>query len=163
MNHFVGLTDFANPLVVTMDVSGTLGTTTGKHVFIPAVFFEGGNPSLFAKTRRENPVDMSYPYMVTDDFQLTLPLDMTVESLPKGSDIPFAPNADYITKFASSPHRYAYARVLRVATFLYKTTDYPSLRSFFQKVSASDQSQTALQMVPVAVSASVPAPTAVGK
>lgn len=163
VNHFVGLTDFSHPLMVILDVSGTLGTTTGKHVFFPSVFFEAGNPPRFVKTHRENPVDLNYPYMVTDDFQLTLPANMTVESVPKGGDIPFIPNADYITKFGSAPHAYSYARILRVATFLYKTNDYPSLRGFFQKVSASDQSQTALQIVPVAVSASVPAPAAPAK
>ncbi|MEO6964457.1 MAG: transglutaminase domain-containing protein [Acidobacteriaceae bacterium] len=163
VNHFVGLTDFSNPLMVVMNVAGTLGTATGKHVFIPAVFFEAGNPPLFAKTHRTNPVDMSYPYKVTDDFRLTLPANMTVESLPKDGDIPFAPNADYLTKFVSTPHTYGYARLLRVATFLYKTNEYPPLRNFFQKVSASDQSQIALQMVPVAVSATASAPTAAGK
>jgi hypothetical protein len=101
--------------------------------------------------------------MVSDDFQLTLPPDMTVESVPTSGDIAFAPNADYLTKFVSAPGSYSYARLLRVATFLYETTDYPSLRGFFQKVSASDQSQTALQMVPVATSATAPSSTAVGK
>ncbi|MFZ0662448.1 MAG: DUF3857 and transglutaminase domain-containing protein [Acidobacteriaceae bacterium] len=163
VDHFVGLTDFTHPLMAVVNVSGTLGTTTGRHVFLPAVFFEAGNPPLFAKTHRENPVDMGYPYMVSDDFQLTLPPNLTVESLPKGGDIPFAPNADYLTKFVSSPHTYGYGRLLRVASVLYKATEYPALRDFFQKVSASDQSQVALQMVPVAVSASVTAPAAAGK
>lgn len=163
VNHFVSLTDSSHPLMAIINVTGTLGTATGKHVFIPAVFFEAGNPPLFAKTRRENPVDMSYPYMVSDDFQLTLPPNMTVESLPKGGDIPFSRNADYITKFVSSPHDYGYGRLLRVATIIYKATDYPALRDFFQQVSASDQSQAALQRAPIAVPASVAAPASAGK
>jgi hypothetical protein len=93
-NHFIGLTDFTHPLMAVVNVSGTLGAGTGKHVFVPAVFFEADDPPLFAKTHRENPVDMRYPYTVRDDFQLTLPPNMTVESVPKGGDVPYAPNAD---------------------------------------------------------------------
>jgi hypothetical protein len=80
-----------------------------------------------------------------------------VESLPKGGDIPFAPNADYVAKFVSGPHEFAYGRLLRVANAMYRTTEYPALRGFFQKVSASDQEQVALKMVPVAVASSAPA------
>ncbi|MGH9588702.1 MAG: transglutaminase domain-containing protein [Acidobacteriaceae bacterium] len=158
VDHFVGLTDYTHPLMVVVQVSGTLGTATGKHLFIPAAFFEAGNPPLFAKTNRIYPIDMNYPYMISDDFQLTLPENMTVESLPKGGDIPFVPNADYLVKFVSTPHLYGYARLLRVASVLYKATQYPSLRDFYQKLSSSDQSQAALQITPVSVSASVAAP-----
>lgn len=153
-NHFIGLTDYMHPLMVVVDVSGTVGTSTGHHVFLPSVFFEGGNPPLFAETHREYPVDMHYPYMVKDQFQITLPPNITVESVPKGGDIPFAPNADYIVKFGSQPGLFAYGRLLRVANIVYKATEYPQLRGFFQKVSASDQAQVALKVVPAAVPAS---------
>lgn len=156
-NHFIGLAGYANPLMAIMDVSGTLGTTTGHHVFVPSVFFEAGVPPLFAETHREYPIDMQYPYMVKDQFQLTLPANMTVENVPKGGDIPFAPNADYIVKFGSQPGVFAYGRLLRVANILYKASEYPQLRQFFQKVSSSDQAQVALKLVPAAVPASVPA------
>ncbi|HEU4982854.1 MAG TPA: DUF3857 domain-containing protein [Acidobacteriaceae bacterium] len=155
-NHFIGLTDFTHSLMVVVNVSGTLGAGTGKHVFIPAVFFEAGDPPLFAKTHRENPVDMRYPYTVRDDFQLTLPPNMTVESVPKGGDVPYAPNADYVVKFGSKGNVFAYVRLLRVANVMYKTEEYPALRAFFQKVSASDQSQLALKLGPMAVAASGP-------
>ena len=158
VDHFVGLTDYTHPLMAVVAVSGTLGTSTGKHLFIPAAFLEAGNPPLFAETHRVNPVDMNYPYMVTDDFQLTLPPNVTIESLPKGGEIPFSPNAFYTVKFASTPDSYSYARLLAVGNVLYKATEYPALRDFFQKVSAGDQSQAALQISPVVVSTSVTAP-----
>ncbi|HEX5234206.1 MAG TPA: DUF3857 domain-containing protein [Silvibacterium sp.] len=159
-NHFVGLTDYNTPLMAIVNVSGTLGTQTGKHIFLPAVFFEAGNPPLFAKTQRENPVDMHFPYMVQDDFHLTLPPNFTIDSLPTGGDVPFSPFADCIDKFVSEGNTLAYGRLLRVANVEYKTTEYPSLREFFQKVSASDQAQVALKISPVAVTASAvpPAP-----
>ncbi len=153
-DHFVGLTDYTAPLMAIVNVSGTMGTETGKHIFFPAVFFEAGNAPLFPQTRRENPVDMRYPYMVHDQFELALPPNVSIESLPKEADVPFVPNADYIAKFASRSNTFSYGRLLRVANFAYKTSEYSALRDFYQKVSADDQSQVALQIYPVTASAS---------
>jgi Domain of Unknown Function with PDB structure (DUF3857) len=150
LNHFVGLTDFTHPLMVVVNVSGTLGTQTGKHIFLPAVFFEAGNAPMFAQTHRENPVDLHYPYTIRDQFKLTLPSNITIDSLPTGGEMPFAPNADYIAKFVSQPNAFAYGRLLIVAKVLYKADEYPSLHSFFQKVSADDQEQVALKVAPAA-------------
>jgi hypothetical protein len=158
-NHFVGLTDYTAPLMAVVNVSGTLGSQTGKHVFVPAVFFEAGNAPLFAETHRENPVDMNYPYMVHDDFQLTLPPSATVENLPSGGDVPFSQNADYISKFVSKDSLFAYGRLLRVANSVYTAAEYSSLRSFYQKISASDQEQVALKVVPVPVAVPAAATT----
>lgn len=153
VNHFVGLSDLTYPLMVVVNVSGTLGTATGKHVFLPAVFFEAGNAPLFAETHRENMVDLRYPYMVHDQFQVTLPPNMTIDGVPQGGDVPYAPNADYIAKFVRQGNVFAYGRLLRVANCFYKAEEYPALRGFFQKISASDQAQVALQVVPVAATA----------
>ncbi|MGC2161699.1 MAG: DUF3857 domain-containing protein [Silvibacterium sp.] len=152
-NHFIGLTDSTRPLMAIVDVSGTMGTQTGKHLFMPAVFFEAGNAPLFAETQRVNPIDMHYPQMVHDQFQLTLPPNITVDSLPQGGDVPFAPNADCLVKFGSKANVYAYGRLYRLATNFYTAAEYPELRNFFQKVSANDQAQVALKMVPAAAAA----------
>jgi hypothetical protein len=158
-NHFIGLTDSSIPLMVVVNVSGTLGTQTGKHLFLPAVFFEGGNSPLFAASKRENPVDMHYPYMVNDQFQVTLPPNITVESLPKNGDVPFIPNGDYVVKFGAKDNVYAYGRLLRMASVFYTAAEYPGLRDFFQKVSANDQAQVAMKVGPVVATTAVPAPT----
>lgn len=39
MNHFVALTDSTMDLMAVADVSGSMGTATGKRVFLPAAFF----------------------------------------------------------------------------------------------------------------------------
>ena len=148
VNHFVGLTDFTHPLMVVLNASGTLGTETGKHIFLPAVFFEAGNPPLFTETERKNPVDMHYPYAVHDDFQLALPPNMTLESVPKGDTVPLMPNADYIAKFASEGNVFAYGRLLMLRKVVYSAAEYPALRSFFQNVSTDDQQQVALKVTP---------------
>src|SRR5271165_68008 len=144
-NHFVGLDDYSHPLLVQVDVSGTLGTTTGKRVFLPAVFFEANAKPLFVQEKRENPVDLHYPYAVRDHFTLTLPPGMTTDSVPKESAIPFSPNADHIAKFLIQGNTYAYLRLLRVAKPIDRVTEYLNLRSFYQKTNADDQVQVVLK------------------
>lgn len=161
MDHFLGLTDYTTQLMAVVNVSGTMGTQTGRHVFLPAVFFEAGNAPLFAKTERENPIDMRYPYTVHDQFQLTLVPGMTVESVPAAEEVPFIPNADYVVKFVSKANVLAYGRLLVLGNDLYGASQYPGLRNFFQKVSADDQKQLALTVTPVTATAAAPASAAV--
>jgi hypothetical protein len=156
-NHFVEIADYTAPLMAVVDVSGALGTQTGKHVFMPAVFFEAGNAPLFSETRREDPVDLHYPYTVQDQVDLTLPPNMTVDSLPPTGNVPFIPDADYVAQFGSKGNVFECKRRLRVATFLYKAAEYSSLRSFYQKISAADQEQVALKLMPVPVAATATA------
>ena len=83
-NHFVGLTNYKNPLMVVVDVSGTLGTSTGKRVFLPAVFFEGGAKPFFVQEKRESMVDLQYPYIEQDKLTVILPPNLSLESVPQG-------------------------------------------------------------------------------
>lgn len=155
-DHFIGLADYGHALMAAVDVTGTLGNQTGKHIFIPAVFFEAGDSPLFAQTKREYPVYIHYPYTISDHLKLTLPPNLTVESTPKPAFINYSPNADYVVNFGSKPQIFEYARRLRLSNTLYKATEYPGLRDFFQKVSSDDQAQFAVKVAPVAVSASAP-------
>jgi Domain of Unknown Function with PDB structure (DUF3857) len=145
-NHFLGLEDSTSKLMVLLDVSGSLGTATGKRVFLPAVFFEAGSKPLFASSKRENPVDLHYPYSIRDNFTLTLPPGMAAESVPQEVRIPFSQYGDYAAKYAVTGNVYGYGRLMRLATPFYKAEEYSDLRSFFQKTSAEDQSQVILKM-----------------
>lgn len=149
-NHFVGLTDYTTMLMAQVDVSGTLGTSTGKRVFLPAVFFEASAKPLFVHEKRENPVDLHYPYTMHDQFSLTLPPNLAAESVPKETNIPFAPNGDYVAKFVVQGNTYAYGRLLRLANPFYKIDEYASLRSFYQKTNTDDQEQVVLHPAAVA-------------
>ena len=155
-NHFVGLTDYKGPLMVVADLSGSLGTSTGKRVFLPAVFFEAGTKPLFVGEKRESAIDLHFPYSVHDQFKLTLPPNVTAESVPKDSNVPFSPNADYVAKFAIKGDTYAYGRLIRLANPFYKLDEYPQLRGFYQKTNAEDQAQLVLQASATPVVAAAP-------
>ena len=158
MNHFVGLGEYSDPLLAQFDVSGSMGAATGKRIFLPAVFFEAGTKPRFASSKRENPIDLRYPYSVHDQVTLHLPSGMTVESVPKETKIPFATYGDYVAKFAAGKDNvYAYGRLMRVATPFYKTEEYQDLRGFYQKTNTNDQAQVVLKMDTTVAAAPTPA------
>jgi hypothetical protein len=144
-NQFTALTDYTQPLVATVDVSGSMGTKTGHRVFLPGTFFEAQAKAPFASTNRESPVYMHYPYTMQDQVKFTLPATASVESAPQDAQIPFVPNADFASKYRYAGTTYMYARRVRVANILYDPKDYPSLRDFFQKVNSQDQGQVVVK------------------
>lgn len=148
-DHFIGPTDYDHALMAIVNVSGSLGTATGKRVFLPGTFFEANAKPLFVHAKRENPVDLHFPYLVRDTVTLTLPAGFTVESVPKDADIPLPNFADYVARYKGTDTVYAYSRILAVANILYQSKEYPQLKEFFGKTSAQDQQQTVLHVAAV--------------
>jgi hypothetical protein len=145
-NHFIGTTDYDHALMAILDVSGSLGTATGKRVFLPGTFFEASAKPVFVHEKRENPVDLHFPYMVKDSVTLTLPAGYTVESVPKDAEIPLPNFADYVAKYKGTDTVYAYSRLLAVANILYQSKEYPQLKDFCAKANAQDQQQAILHV-----------------
>jgi len=145
-NHFVGATDSDHALMAIVDVSGSMGTATGKRVFLPGNFFEANEKPLFAHEKRENAVDLHFPYMVTDSVTLALPAGFSVESVPKDSEIPLPNFADYVAKYKGTDTLYTYARRMIMANVLYAQTEYPQLKDFCAKTNAQDQQQAILHV-----------------
>ena len=152
MSHFIGLTDSTSELMAVLDASGNMGTVTGHRVFLPASFFEANAKPLFAAQKRENPVDLRFPYIVRDQVTLTLAPGLSIESVPGNANVPYPHMADLVAKYASQGNVYQQVRLLAVADAIYKTEEYPQLRTFFQSVSSQDQQQVVLMRRPVAVS-----------
>lgn len=150
MNHFIGVADYNNQLMAIVDVSGSMGTATGKRVFLPGTFFEGNAKPRFVHEKRENPVDLHFPYMVRDTVTLTLPAGFSVESVPKDVELPLPGFADYVSKYQGTPTVYAYSRLMAVANILYTTKEYPQIKDFYAKTNAQDQQQAVLHVAPVA-------------
>jgi hypothetical protein len=149
MNHFLGLIDYEHTLMARADVSGGIGTATGMRVFLPGTFFEANAKPLFVHDKRENPVDLHFPYMVKDSVQLTLPAGFAVESVPKDAEIPLPKHADYIAKYKGTETTYNYGRLMIIANTLYDTKEYSELKDFYAKTNAQDQQQAVLHMAGV--------------
>ncbi len=151
-SHFVGLTDNIAGFMVVADVTGSLGTQTGKRVFLPSAFFESKAKPLFAEEKRENPVDLLYPYVAQDRVTITLAPGLTIESLPTAADLSIKQAAAYKASYSFKGNAYDQNRLLALGVTRYKKEDYPQLRDFFQKAGAQDQQQIVLRQSPAATS-----------
>ena len=153
MSHFLGLSDYTSNLMAVLDVSGSMGTVTGKRVFIPGSFFEASAAPLFSAQQRENPLDLRYPYLARDEVTLTLAPGLSVDSVPANAQIPYPQMAAYRAAYGGKGAIYKQIRLLALGNTIYRATDYPQLREFFQKVGAQDQQQVVLDRVAVAAAA----------
>jgi len=153
MNHFIALTDSASALMAVADVSGSMGTVAGHRVVLPSSFFEAGVKPIFAEAKRENPVDLRFPYVTEDKVSLKLAPGLSLETVPTAVAVPMQKLAYYKASYTSAGDNYSEQRIIALAASLYKKEEYPELRDFFQKASAQDQQQLVLKRSPVEAAA----------
>jgi hypothetical protein len=144
------LDDGEPPLTATLDVSGTMGTRTGKRLFLPGSFVEAQAKPRFSSTTRQNPVYLHFAYSVEDELTLTLPQAASLESVPNDGAVIFSSSLKFHESYKATQNFYHYARREKVAQVLFQKKDYPDLRDFFQKVNAQDQEQLVVIATPAA-------------
>ncbi len=145
MDGFDALTDSTSNLLARLDVSGTMGTTAGKRLIVPAEFFETNVKPPFAAETRQNPIDMRYPYAQQDKVTVTLGPGLSVDSLPQGTAIPMAKGGEYKSIYSHAGGSYTAVRLLALGNTIFTQKDYPMLRGFFQGAAAQDQEQVVLR------------------
>ena len=145
LESFTGLDDPYVDLVATVKAQGNLGAATSKRLMIPGFFFEtrGAHPFV-AQEKRQQPVDMHYGEIVTDQVTYHLPAGFTVEGAPQDAKITWPEHALLVDKSVPAPGQITIVRQLARAFTLAKPEEYQDLRGFYQKVAASDQQQLVL-------------------
>jgi hypothetical protein len=121
---------------------------------LPSVFFEAKAKPLFSSGKRENPVDLHFPYVTQDQVDVKLAPGLAIESVPTNANIPIPQMAIYKTAYNSAGGTYHQERLLAMGVTLFKSSDYPQLREFFQKTGAQDQEQVVLKRAATDASAS---------
>jgi hypothetical protein len=144
LDHFIGLTDPDHLLMAVLKVEGTLGTSTGHRVLLPANFFVPNSYRLFSEQTRETPVDLRYPITRKDTLNLTLPAGFKVESLPKDGDLSLPKCAAYTARYGQKESVLTSSRTFVLAVSLYAPQEYNGLRDFYQKMTAKDEEQAVL-------------------
>jgi hypothetical protein len=109
-NHFIGLTDYTSVLLAAMDVTGSMGTATGKRVFLPSSLFEANAKPLFVHDHRLSPIDLQFPFDISDAVEIDLPPTLGIESVPQDIQIPYEQYAVYITKYKKEDTKYTLNR-----------------------------------------------------
>jgi len=151
VDHFLSMSDPYTNLMAVVNVTGSIGTATGKRLILPGFFFETrGSIPFVNEDKRLEPVDMHFGNRVTDDITYHLPDGMTVEGAPQDTNIPWPGHALLIAKSATQPGEITIGQTLSVAFTIAKPEEYQDLRSFYQKVAAADQEQLVLTASPAA-------------
>jgi hypothetical protein len=150
-DHFIGLEDYNTNLMGIVKVSGNMGTATGKHVFLPGLFFESRIKHPFvAEEKRTAPVDVHYARLQQDDVTYHLPAAFTLESAPQGSNPAWPSHAMLKISSKTDGDTVNVTRALAYNFVLLDPRNYSDLHDFYQKVAAADQQQIVLTRTPVA-------------
>jgi hypothetical protein len=144
-NNFTGLEDSTASLTANLKVSGNLGSVTGKHIFLPGLFFESHAKHPFvAQDKRETPIDMHFPRIEEDDVTYHLPSGYTLETPPTNASAGWQGHALMSTTFKTTGDSVnAFRSLIYIFTVL-DPSEYPDLHNLFSKVAAADQTQLVL-------------------
>ena len=150
-DHFLGLDDYNSNLIATVKVTGAMGSATGKHYFLPGLFFESHAKHPFVTEKdRAIPVDVHYPMLEQDDVTYHLPAGYTVESLPQTTNLNWTDHA--LLKMAAAS-KDGSVRVMRAMAYNYtilSQSEYGALHDFYEKVATADEQQLVLGRGPAA-------------
>jgi hypothetical protein len=144
-DHFLALEDYEVDLIAIVKVSGNVGTSTGRHFFLPGLFFEARAKHPFvAQDKRATPIDVHYAKMEQDQVIYHLPPGYSMESVPQATSASWPDHA--LLKIASkaAPDSISVSRVLAYNFTILAPADYPNLHDFYQKVATADQQQLVL-------------------
>jgi Domain of Unknown Function with PDB structure (DUF3857)/Transglutaminase-like superfamily len=153
-DHFLALDDYDSNLMGVVNVSGNIATATGKHVFLPGLFFEShANHPFVAQAKRTVPVDVHYASMESDEVVYHLPTGYSVESAPQATTLSWPDHA--MLKIGSATKG---SDVTVVRNFAHNYTvldpkEYTDLHDYFQKIATADQQQLVLTRAPAPVPA----------
>ncbi len=144
-NHFVGMPDFESNLIAVVDISGSIATATGKHLFLPELFFESHSSHPFvSQDKRTTPIDVHFPQMEQDVITYHLSPDFTVDTPPAPANISWPNRAAFKTSATVKDSDITIARTLGYNFTLIASSDYGDLHDFYQKLATADQQQLVL-------------------
>jgi hypothetical protein len=144
-DHFLALDDYTVNLMALIKISGNLATATGKHFFLPGLFFESQSRHPFvAQDKRIIPIDLHYALMEQDDVTYHLPSGFNVESAPKAADLTWPSYAALKINSAVGNGSVEVVRAFARNFALLDPKVYNDLHDFYLKVAAADQQQIVL-------------------
>lgn len=144
-DHFLGLDDSESNLIGIVRISGSLGATTGKRMFLPGLFFQSKarHPFVEQETRTIS-VDAQFARVESDDVTYRLPAGFKVESSPQSGNVEWPDHAKLSISASLETGVVVVSRNLTCIYIIVDPKDYGSLHGFYQKLAAADQQQVVL-------------------
>jgi transglutaminase-like putative cysteine protease len=143
------LTEYEQPFKVSYQVTGTLGTHTGKRVILPSDIFLSSESATFADEKREQAVYFHYPRYLQDAERLNLPGTMSVEALPSAVKLDLPKQEFYTLTVVADGKGFTTRRHYVRDELLVMPKDYDSLRKYHAQFESKDQESVVLKAVPV--------------
>lgn len=116
----------------------------GKRMLVPATLFQTRQRAAFDYTERKYPIYFPYTFEEIDRFDLTVPDDFYVETLPRGQDMKLV-SSRFVTQRGSQGNRATLSRALVVNSIYFRAEDYQELKGFFDQLRTADEEQVVLQ------------------
>jgi hypothetical protein len=155
VNKIENLTEYEQPLKVSYDVTGTLGTHTGKRVILPSDIFLTGESATFTDEKRQQAVYFPYPRYLQDAMRLNLPNTVSVEALPNTVRYDF-PNAElYTLSVVGDPTGFTTRRDHVQSELLVLPKGYDGLRQYYAQFESKDQESVVLKAAPAVAAVNV--------
>jgi hypothetical protein len=142
------LEDYELPLVVNFNVTGPIGSSTGKRLLFPGDIFESNSMPTFTHEKRETTVYFHYPYLHQDAVRVNFPSSISVESIPSSTKQQFQNFALYTSSTESTPTSVTVRRNYTLGEIIFMQKEYADLRSFYSKMETKDQESVVLTSAP---------------
>jgi Domain of Unknown Function with PDB structure (DUF3857)/Transglutaminase-like superfamily len=153
------LEDYEQPLSVSYEVSGALGTSVGKRMIMPSDLFVAGSGAMFTEDKRQEPVYFDYPELEQDALRINLPTGFSVEAVPTTVKLELPKEEFYTFSVEGDSGGFTARRNHGRAEMLVMPKDYSDLRKFYSDYESKDKESVALKVVPAATTAAA-VPTA---
>lgn len=127
------------PLLVTYEVHGAIGTPVGKRLLVPADVFESSSKAVFTQPKREVAIDLHFASFVQDAVRYTVPASFAIESVPDADKQLYLNEAGYSTSNKRAGNSVTFFRNVSIATVLVTPKDYPDFRTFYNKLDSKGQ------------------------
>lgn len=138
------LTASAQPLKVTYEVKGPVGSQTGKRLLVPANLFASTHLSSFPAGKRVTPVDLHYAEFRQDAMRFKLPAGFAIESSPREARELYRNYASYNSSSKVDADSVTFYRNLVNARVVYGSDEYPELKAFYNEAEATDHQSLVL-------------------
>jgi hypothetical protein len=142
------LSEYEQPLKVSYEVTGTLGTHMGRRVLVPSDIFLSNSAATFAAEKREQAVYFEYPRVLRDAQRLNLPSTMSVEAAPNVARFDLPKEEIYALSVVSDPKGFTTRRDHIQNELLVLPKDYDSLRKYYSQFESKDQESVVLTATP---------------
>lgn len=123
----------------------SFASMAGKRLLIPAALFRTTKQRLaFQHTERKYAVYFPFAYNEMDNVILQVPEGYTAESVPVAQDVKL-PSTRFVTARSFANNQFVSKRALVVNGIIFRVSEYPELKGFFDKVQGADEEQLVLQ------------------